>query len=90
MVSCVPDYAEVIWNDSYRVSSDLNDNVCEYPLARNLVVLRVAVACEAIIAFVATGEQRPLHNYLEGFECSISRSVAFSIYGVRRRIFYRS
>ncbi|UBF30126.1 ThiF family adenylyltransferase (plasmid) [Kovacikia minuta CCNUW1] len=52
------DYAEVIWNDVYRVPSDVNDDVCNYPLARNLVMLTVAVACEVIVSFVATGEQR--------------------------------
>jgi len=52
------DYAEVIWNDVYRVPSDVNDDVCDYPLARNLVMLTVSVACEAIVSFVATGEQR--------------------------------
>lgn len=52
------DYAEVIWNDVYRVPSDANDDVCDYPLARSLVMLTVAVACEAIVSFIATGEQR--------------------------------
>ena len=52
------DYAEVIWNDVYRVPSDVNDGICDYPLARNLVMLTVSVACEAIVSFVATGEQR--------------------------------
>jgi molybdopterin/thiamine biosynthesis adenylyltransferase len=52
------DYAEVIWNDVYRVPSDVNDDVCDYPLARNLVMLTVAVVCESIVSFIATGEQR--------------------------------
>lgn len=52
------DYAEVIWDDGYRVPSDVNDDVCDYPLARNLVMLTVSVACEAIVSFVATGKQR--------------------------------
>ena len=52
------DYAEVIWNDNYRVPSDVNDDICDYPLARNLVMLTVAVACEVIVSFIATGEQR--------------------------------
>ncbi|MBD3887435.1 ThiF family adenylyltransferase [Phormidium tenue FACHB-886] len=51
------DYAEVIWNNMYRVPSDVNDDVCDYPLARNLVMLTVAVVCEAIVSFVATGKQ---------------------------------
>jgi molybdopterin-synthase adenylyltransferase len=52
------DYAEVIWNDVYRVPSEVNDDVCDYPLARNLVILTVAVACEASVSFIATAEQR--------------------------------
>jgi molybdopterin/thiamine biosynthesis adenylyltransferase len=52
------DYAEVIWNDIYRVPSPANDDVCDYPLARNLVGLAVVVASEAIVKFVATGEQQ--------------------------------
>ncbi|AUT01767.1 thiamine biosynthesis protein ThiF [Nostoc sp. CENA543] len=52
------DYAEVIWNEVYRVPSDVNDDVCDYPLARNLVMLTVAVTCEAVIYFIATKEQR--------------------------------
>jgi molybdopterin-synthase adenylyltransferase len=47
------DYAEVIWNEVYRVPSDANDDVCDYPLARNLVMLTVAIATESIITFVA-------------------------------------
>lgn len=53
-------YAEVIWNDVYRVPSDVNDDVCDYPLARNLVMLTVAVTCEAIVSFIATAQQ---HNF---------------------------
>ncbi|MBO3460722.1 ThiF family adenylyltransferase [Aetokthonos hydrillicola Thurmond2011] len=52
------DYAEVIWNDVYRVPSEVNDHVCNYPLARTLVMLTVAVACEAIISFISTAQQR--------------------------------
>jgi molybdopterin-synthase adenylyltransferase len=46
-------YAEVVWNDIYRVPSAAQDDICDYPLARNLVMLTVAVACESIIRFVA-------------------------------------
>jgi molybdopterin/thiamine biosynthesis adenylyltransferase len=52
------DYAEVIWNDIYRVPSPTNDDVCDYPLARNLVMLTVAVACEVMINFVASKQQQ--------------------------------
>lgn len=56
-VGLAADYAEVIWNDRYRVPSDVNDDVCDYPLARNIVLLAVSVAAEVIVRFAATGEK---------------------------------
>jgi molybdopterin/thiamine biosynthesis adenylyltransferase len=51
------DYAEVVWDEAYRVPQDVAGDVCDYPLARNLVLLAVVVASEAIVRFVATGER---------------------------------
>jgi molybdopterin/thiamine biosynthesis adenylyltransferase len=51
------DYAEVIWSEIYRVPSPAQDDVCDYPLARNLVLLATAVVCEACVAFIASGAQ---------------------------------
>jgi molybdopterin-synthase adenylyltransferase len=59
------DYAEVIWNEIYRVPSPTNDDVCDYPLARNLGMLAVTVTCEVAITFVATGE-RPSYTVTLG------------------------
>lgn len=50
-------YAEVIWDEQYRVPSPTNDDICDYPLARNLVLLTVSVAGESICRFAATGER---------------------------------
>ena len=61
------DYSEVIWNEIYRVPSAAQDDVCDYPLARNLVTLTVAIACEAIIAYAATGEQQSFTATLRDF-----------------------
>jgi molybdopterin-synthase adenylyltransferase len=60
-------YAEVIWNEQYRVPSSANDDVCDYPLARNLVTLAVAVACEAVVAFVVDGSRNSFTITLEDF-----------------------
>src|SRR5687768_17293797 len=35
------DYCEVIWDEHYRVPRDVAGDVCDYPLARNLVLLSV-------------------------------------------------
>jgi molybdopterin/thiamine biosynthesis adenylyltransferase len=59
-VGLAADYSEIIWNQHYRVPSAANDDVCDYPLARNLVILTVAVACEVIVTFAATKEQQNL------------------------------
>lgn len=49
------DYAEVLWNETYRVPRDVEQagaDVCDYPLARNLIQFAVALAAEAITRFV--------------------------------------
>jgi molybdopterin/thiamine biosynthesis adenylyltransferase len=46
------DYGEVRWNDSYRVPEDaVEGDVCDYPLARNLILMLVAAGCEAILRY---------------------------------------
>ena len=64
------DFAEVLWNDIYRVPSPANDDVCDYPLARNLVTLTVALACETIIRFVEDGRRE-------------SRTLTFADFAIR-------
>jgi molybdopterin/thiamine biosynthesis adenylyltransferase len=51
------DYAEVIWDRDYRVPQDVAGDICDYPLARNLVLLAVTVASEAVIAYIRAGRQ---------------------------------
>ena len=47
------DYGEAHWNEEYRVPQDVvAGDVCEYPLARNLILLAVAVGSEAILRYV--------------------------------------
>lgn len=49
------DYAEVIWNSEYRVPSPTNDDICDYPLSRTLVMLTAAIASEIAIRFLLNG-----------------------------------
>ncbi len=56
------DYAEIIWNESYTVPKDtIAPDVCEYPLARNIILLAVAVASESLIKFIESGVKK---NYI--------------------------
>jgi molybdopterin/thiamine biosynthesis adenylyltransferase len=57
-VGLAADYAGTIWNEIYRVPSAANDDICDYPLARNLILLAVAVACEVVLSFIARAEQK--------------------------------
>jgi molybdopterin-synthase adenylyltransferase len=66
-VGLASDYAEIIWNPLYRVPSNANDDVCDYPLARNLVLLAVAIACETATTFIATQQQQSFTVTLTDF-----------------------
>lgn len=46
------DYGEVIWNKDYVVPEKTEGiDVCDYPLARNIIMLTVAVLAEQVIRF---------------------------------------
>ena len=50
-------YAEIKWNESYMVPSDVGIDICDYPLARNLVTLTTSLLAESIYRFAAAGEK---------------------------------
>ncbi|MDM8539930.1 ThiF family adenylyltransferase [Desulfococcaceae bacterium HSG9] len=52
------DYAEIIWNENYIPPLDTDtEDVCDYPMARNLIQFAVALASEAIVRFVMAGRK---------------------------------
>jgi molybdopterin/thiamine biosynthesis adenylyltransferase len=57
-VGLYADYGEVIWDERYRVPGDIAGDVCDYPLARNLVLLVVAVASEVVVRFALNGSRQ--------------------------------
>ncbi|MBM82635.1 MAG: thiamine biosynthesis protein ThiF [Planctomycetaceae bacterium] len=50
-------YGEAIWNDRYRVRGNVDGDICNYPLARNLVTLTVAVGAEILSRWIESGTQ---------------------------------
>jgi molybdopterin/thiamine biosynthesis adenylyltransferase len=61
-------YCEVIWDEQYRVPPDSAiDGVCDYPLARNLVVFAVAIASEVIMHWITDDTRRSLTGTLNDF-----------------------
>ena len=47
------DYGEVRWNEVYQIPGDVVEgDVCDYPLARNLILLVVAAGSEALLRYV--------------------------------------
>jgi molybdopterin/thiamine biosynthesis adenylyltransferase len=61
------DYAEAIWDENYRVPDDVAGDVCDYPLARNLVLLTVAVASETLLRFALDGTRENWSMTLRDF-----------------------
>jgi molybdopterin/thiamine biosynthesis adenylyltransferase len=51
------DYGEVRWNERYVVPGDAKGDVCDYPLARNLVQIVTGVAMEAIVRFAVAASK---------------------------------
>ena len=47
----------MIWDETYRVPGEVAGDVCQYPLARNLVLLAVAIASETLIRYVLDGSK---------------------------------
>lgn len=66
-VGLYADYCEAIWDVGYRVPSDVAGDVCEYPLARNLVMFAVALASELLVRFALTGTQQDYSGTLADF-----------------------
>ena len=66
-VGLADDYSEIIWNENYRVPSPAQDDICDYPLARNLVLLTVAVACETLTTYIARGQRQNYTITLKDF-----------------------
>jgi molybdopterin/thiamine biosynthesis adenylyltransferase len=55
------DCAEVHWNAGYRVPDPVKGlDVCEYPLARNIILMAITVATEVIIRYLDKGS---VENY---------------------------
>ncbi len=62
------EYGEIIWNEDYRVPDDKGIDDCDYPLARNLILLLVAVASEVIIKYITKGIKENYTITLKDFQ----------------------
>jgi molybdopterin/thiamine biosynthesis adenylyltransferase len=56
------DYGEVVWNSVYKIPKDhpKENDACDYPLSRTIVLLTVVALTESIISFLTTGQERNL------------------------------
>jgi molybdopterin-synthase adenylyltransferase len=66
-VGLYADYGETIWDERYRVPQDVAGDVCDYPLARNLILLVVAVASEIVVRYVLTRSRQSCSVTLRDF-----------------------
>jgi molybdopterin/thiamine biosynthesis adenylyltransferase len=75
-VGLYADYGEVIWDENYRVPQDVAGDVCDYPLARNLVLLMIALASEVTLRFVLDGVRQNWSATLRDFAVRPLESAA--------------
>ena len=61
------DYCEVVWDEHYRVPRDVAGDVCNYPLARNLVLLAVAIVSESVVTSFLDGRRNSWSATLRDF-----------------------
>jgi molybdopterin/thiamine biosynthesis adenylyltransferase len=61
-VGLAADYAEVVWDERYRVPDDAGGDVCDYPLARSTVLLATTVAAECVLRWLAD-KRRPTQDW---------------------------
>jgi len=45
------DYGEAVWDKVYKVPEDVDGDICDYPLARNLIMLTVGIASEEVLDY---------------------------------------
>ncbi len=64
-------YGQVQWNEFYTVPGDANDDVCDYPLARNLILIVVALTSEAVVRYCLDGERNNLSITLDDLSVNL-------------------
>jgi len=70
-VGLYQDTAEVTWNAVYRVPQPVKSmDVCENPLARNIIMMAITVATECVVRYVETGTQESYTITLGDFRIS--------------------
>lgn len=62
------DYGEIVWNEDYRVPDEQGEDDCDYPLARNLIMLLVGAASEVIVRFITQGRKDSYTLTLKDFK----------------------
>ena len=68
-VGLYKDMAEVTWNYIYRIPDKVKGmDVCEYPLARNIILLAVVTATESVIRYLSKGVEESYTITLKDFK----------------------
>lgn len=68
-VGLYQDCAEICWNEEYRVPDTVKGmDVCEYPLARNVIMIAVAVASDCLIRYLDAGVKESYFVTLRDFK----------------------
>lgn len=69
-------YGEAVWDNRYRIPNDrvVENDPCNYPLARNLVQLVVTVGSEVIIRYVLENQKENYAVTLKDFQIQVQEA----------------
>ena len=66
------DFGQVYWNEGYRIPDDVVEgDVCDYPLARNLILILVAAGSEVLLRYVLEGRKENYSITLQDLQINL-------------------
>jgi len=70
------EYGEAVWNEDYRVPSDEGEDICDYPLALNIIMFVVTIASESLIRFLQSAEKQSYSFTLKDLSINLSSGAS--------------
>ncbi len=72
-------FGEVRWNEDYVLPTGIGEDVCDYPLTRNLAMLVSVVASETVIRFLRDGTKQDFTVTLGDLKiCAVDKIVSIT------------
>jgi len=74
------DCAEITWNENYVIPKRSGEDICEYPMARNIIMFSVIVGTESIIGYLRDDIKNDYMVSLNDMKVSCIKNVDSKFY----------